>query len=189
MLNKIMIVLLVIIMAGSGMTGYYVYKQHQNIDSLTKQLAVSQQENTAQVETVKNSLDAQLTSVDDEVSSLKADNAAGLTDLQKQEETDKLSLGAQIDDTSTRISDLNNQFNTDLNSVSAQINDITPGLAADKIFNKVNPSIVQITDGTYTYGAGFLYDTNGHVVTAAHVIEGISNISVILSTAPFPKPQ
>ncbi len=84
MLNKIMIVLLVIIMAVSGMTGYYVYKQHQNIDSLTKQLAVSQQENTAQVETVKNTLDAQNTSVDNEVSSLKADNAAGLTDLQNR---------------------------------------------------------------------------------------------------------
>ena len=58
MLNKIMIVLLVVIVAGSGMTGYYVYQQHQNIDSLTKQLAVSQQENTAQVEVVKNSMDA-----------------------------------------------------------------------------------------------------------------------------------
>jgi S1-C subfamily serine protease len=181
MLNKIMIVLLVVIMAGSGVTGYYVYQQHQYIDSLTKQLAVSQQENTAQVETIKNNMDAQLTSVDDEISSLKADNAAGLADFKKQEETDKLSLGAQIDDTSTRISTLKGKIDTDLNSVSAQINDITPGLAADKIFNKVNPSIVQITDGTYTYGAGFLFDPNGHVVTAAHVIEGISNVSVILS--------
>ena len=36
-----MIVLLVVIMAGSGVTGYYVYQQHQYIDSLTKQLAVS----------------------------------------------------------------------------------------------------------------------------------------------------
>jgi S1-C subfamily serine protease len=181
MLNKIMIVLLVVIMAGSGVTGYYVYQQHQYIDSLTKQLAVSQQENTAQVETIKNNMDAQLTSVDDEISSLKADNAAGLADFKKQEETDKLSLGAQIDDTSTRISTLKGKIDTDLNSVSAQINDITPGLAADKIFNKVNPSIVQITDGTFTYGAGFLFDPNGHVVTAAHVIEDISNISVILS--------
>jgi S1-C subfamily serine protease len=169
------------------MTGYYVYQQHQNIDSLTKQLAVSQQENSAQVETVKNSMNAQLTSVDDEISSLKADNAAGLADLQKQEEADKLSLGAQIDDTSTHISDLKGKIDTDLNSVSARINDITPGLAADKIFNKVNPSIVQITDGTYTYGAGFLYDTNGHVVTAAHVIEDISNISVILSDGTISK--
>ena len=181
MLNKIMIVLLVIIMIGNGVTGYYIYMQHQNINSLTKQLAVSQQENSAQVEAAKNSLDSQLTSVDDEISSLKADNAAGLADFKKQEETDKLSLGAQIDDTSTRISDLKGKIDTDLNSVSARINDITPGLAADKIFNKVNPSIVQITDGTYTYGAGFLFDPNGHVVTAAHVIEGISNVSVILS--------
>jgi S1-C subfamily serine protease len=181
MLNKIMIVLLVVIMAGSGVTGYYVYQQHQYIDSLTKQLAVSQQENTAQVETIKNNMDAQLTSVDEKISSLKADNAAGLADFKKQEETDKLSLGAQIDDTSTRISTLKGKIDTDLNSVSAQINDITPGLAADKIFNKVNPSIVQITDGTFTYGAGFLFDPNGHVVTAAHVIEDISNISVILS--------
>ena len=187
MLNKIMIVLLVVIVAGSGMTGYYVYQQHQNIDSLTKQLAVSQQENTAQVEVVKNSMDAQLTSVDDEISSLKADNAAGLADLQQQQQADKLSLGAQIDGASTRISDLKGKFDTDLNSVSAQINNITPGLAADKIFNNVNPSIVQITDGTFTYGTGFLYDTAGHVVTAAHVIEGINNISVILSDGTISK--
>jgi len=139
MLKKIIIVLLVVIMASSGVTGYYVYQQHQNINSLTKQLAESQQENAAQVEAVKNSLDAQLTSVDDEISSLKADNAAGLADLQKQEEADKLSLGAQIDDTSTRISTLKGKIDTDLNSVSAQISNITPGLAADKIFNKVKP--------------------------------------------------
>jgi len=52
---------------------------------------------------------------------------------------------------------------------------------------KSNPSIVQITDGTFTYGAGFLYDTAGHVVTAAHVIEDISNISVILSDGTISK--
>lgn len=76
---------------------------------------------------------------------------------------------------------MNGKIDKSLNAFSGQISSITPGIKEDKIYSTVSPSIVQITDGTYKVGTGFIYDTIGHVITAAHVINGIKNISVILS--------
>ena len=184
MLNKIMIVLLVIIIAGSGVTGYYVYNQSQMIDSLNKQIAVSQQAETIQINAVKNSEDSQIAALVAELTSDQAANNSSITGLQNhlnQVDAENTTLGNKLDATSTRITTLDGKIDSGVSAVSSQISSITPGVAADKIYSKVSPSIVQITDGTYTYGAGFIYDTSGHVITAAHVIDGLKNISVILS--------
>jgi serine protease Do len=184
MLNKIMIVLLVIIITGSSITGYYVYNQRQTIDSLNKQFAVSQQAEAAQINTVKTGADSQIASLVTEITSDQAANSTGITGLQNQLNQvagNNQTLGNELDATSTRITTLDGKIDSGLSAVSGQVSNITPGVAADKIYSNVNPSIVQITDGTYTYGAGFIYDTRGYVVTAAHVIDGLKNISVILS--------
>jgi S1-C subfamily serine protease len=49
----------------------------------------------------------------------------------------------------------------------------------------VLPSIVQIEIGTLTgeqgVGSGVIYDTNGKILTAAHVVEGADSVTVLLS--------
>jgi S1-C subfamily serine protease len=184
MLNKIIIVLLVIVIAGSGVTGYYVYNQSQTIDSLNKQLIASQQAEINQINAVKNSEDAQITALGTELTSDQTANSTSITGLQNrlnQVDEENTTLGNEINTASTRITTLDGKIDSGLSAVSSQVSSIIPGVAADKIYSKVSPSIVQITDGTYTCGAGFIYDANGHVITAAHVIDGLKNISVILS--------
>jgi len=188
MLNKIMIVLLVIILVASGVTGYSVYKQSQTIDSLNNQLTASKQADTVQINAIKNSEDSQIAALDTELASQSAElssdqaaNSASFANIQNQIKDDNLNFSSELDTATTRITTLDGKIDSGLNAVSSQISSITPGVAADKIYSKVSPSIVQITDGTHTYGAGFIYDTSGHVITAAHVIDGLKNISVILS--------
>ena len=188
MLNKIITVLMVIIIVSSGVTGYSVYKQSQTIDSLNKQLTASQQAETAQINALKNSEDSQITALGTELASQSAElssnqaaNSASFANMQNQIKDDNLNFSNELNTATTRITTLDGKIDSGLNAVSSQISRITPGVAADKIYSKVSPSIVQITDGTYTYGAGFIYDTSGHVITAAHVIDGLKNISVILS--------
>ena len=186
MLNKIMIVLLLVVMVASGVTGFYVYHQHQTI----KQLTSSQNENTAQINAMKNSEDSQITTLNAELASFQAVNGTSFANLQNRIENNDLnigSLGEKIDATSSSISTLNSQIDSNLKSMSEQISNIIPALAAAKVYSKVSPSIVQITDGTYTYGTGFIYDTSGHVITAAHVIQGISDITVILPDGTISK--
>jgi len=109
MLNKIMIVLLVIIIAGSGVTGYYVYNQSQMIDSLNKQIAVSQQAETIQINAVKNSEDSQIAALVAELTSDQAANNSSITGLQNhlnQVDAENTTLGNKLDATSTRITTL-----------------------------------------------------------------------------------
>ena len=188
MLNKVMIVLLVISMVASGVTGYSVYKQSQTIDSLNNQLTASKQADTAQINAAKNSEDSQISSLDtelasqsDELASDQASNNTSFANIQNQIKDDNLNFSSELDTATTSIATLDGKIDSGLNAVCSQISSITPGVAADKVYSKVSPSIVQITDGTYTYGTGFIYDTSGHVITAAHVIDGLKNISVILS--------
>ena len=184
MLNKIMIVLLVIVIAGSGVTGYYVYNQNKTIDSLKNQLTASQQAETIQINAVKNSEDLQITALGTELTSDQAANSTSITGLQNrvnQADEENTILGNELNNASTQITTLDGKIDSSLNALSGQISNITPGINENKIYSTVSPSIVQITDGTYTYGAGFIYDTRGYIVTAAHVIDGLKNISVILS--------
>lgn len=179
-----MIVLLVIIIAGSGVTGYSIYRQSQTIISLNNKLTLAENTETSQIATVKTGVDSQISALDTELASAQTAENISITGLQNQLNQvagNNQTLGNEINATSTQISSLDGKLNSSLNTLSGQISNITPGVATDKIYSNVSPSIVQITDGTYTHGTGFIYDTGGYVVTAAHVIDGLKNISVILS--------
>jgi serine protease DegQ len=184
MFSKVMVTLLALIVIGDGIAGYCVYSQNQTINSLNKQLTASEEANAAQITAVKNNADSQLTALTGELTSDQASYSAGITGLQNQAAQvagDNLTFGKELDTDSARITTLSGEIDTGFSAISNQIKNFTPGVAADKVYSKVSPSIVQITDGTDTYGAGFIFDTAGHVITAAHVIDGLKNISVILS--------
>ncbi len=182
--NKIIIVLLVIIMVASGVSGYTIYNQNQTIKFLDKRITAAQQADTAQIDDFKNGIDAQITALDKTVSSDQIATGNTVTGLQNQVNqmaSGNVSLGNEIDAANAQITNLYGNINNSLNALSGQISNITPGINEGKIYSSVSPSVVQITDGTYTIVTGFIYDTIGHVITAAHVINGIKNISVILS--------
>ncbi|MFH1002798.1 MAG: trypsin-like peptidase domain-containing protein [Chloroflexota bacterium] len=76
--------------------------------------------------------------------------------------------------TQTRVSDLEDEVGT----LSTQISRTT--LNASQVYQKVAQSVVRVTDGQHTIGSGFIFDDRGHVVTASHVAEHLSQIEVIL---------
>ncbi len=57
--------------------------------------------------------------------------------------------------------------------------------AVTSLFERAAPSVVELIihrwDGTLDTGAGFFVDTDGHVVTNSHVVDGASSIDVSLS--------
>jgi putative serine protease PepD len=67
----------------------------------------------------------------------------------------------------------------------------TSGTSVGDVYDKTNASVVEITvtlssgaptepgsGGSQAQGSGFVYDTNGHVVTNQHVVDGASSIQV-----------
>lgn len=49
------------------------------------------------------------------------------------------------------------------------------------IAEAVLPSVVQIEVGTTGFGTGVIYDSAGKILTAAHVVEGVSSVNIRLS--------
>ncbi|MFC2020577.1 S1C family serine protease [Chloroflexota bacterium] len=52
--------------------------------------------------------------------------------------------------------------------------------AAD-VYQEANQAVVRITDGEREIGSGFIIDDEGHVLTAYHVIENLTEIVVVLA--------
>jgi len=50
-----------------------------------------------------------------------------------------------------------------------------------KLYQEVSPSIVRISDGKEIIGTGFVFDSEGHILTPQHVVEGQDQMDVILS--------
>jgi len=48
------------------------------------------------------------------------------------------------------------------------------------VARSLSPSVVQIETGSGV-GAGFIYDSEGHILTAAHVVEGYGEVTVVLA--------
>jgi S1-C subfamily serine protease len=68
--------------------------------------------------------------------------------------------------------------------IPTAITDRNPSYSLDNIFGLVQKSVVQVTSkvstslqnpqmqNTTELGSGFIYDTQGHVITASHVVDG-----------------
>ena len=49
-----------------------------------------------------------------------------------------------------------------------------------KLYQEVSPGIVRISDGERIVGSGFAFDSEGHILTPQHVVEGQDRMDVIL---------
>jgi S1-C subfamily serine protease len=67
-------------------------------------------------------------------------------------------------------------------SFEEQHTNVTGGLPAVEIYNDTESSVVLITndrtDGSTAEGTGFVYDSQGHIITNNHVIDGYASITV-----------
>jgi S1-C subfamily serine protease len=67
-----------------------------------------------------------------------------------------------------------------MTDISSELGELGPLLYADTVYQTVSQSVVSISDGENTIGSGFVYDDNGRVVTANHVVNELSTIYIVL---------
>jgi S1-C subfamily serine protease len=170
MMNKLIIALLIVALALNGVLAYFSCVQKGNIESLSGQLAAARRE-LAALRSTSASLNSGFDTLNVGLASLKEESASHYA---KVETGIKKNL-ENIDAGGKRITDLGNN----LSALSGQVSSIKPGLTADNIYADVVKAVVQISDGKNIVGSGFIYDHENHVVTAQHVIRGITEIYVI----------
>ncbi|MFC1870358.1 S1C family serine protease [Chloroflexota bacterium] len=169
-MNKVIIVILVFLVVLSGGLGYYSYTLNLQIDALSQQLTVFHGEQTARISGVRDSFTSFRGEALTEFGNLKDEIGGTRTEIGTLED--------EIGGTQARIGTLEGDI-AGIKNITAEFSPLV--IDASKVYQKASPAAVRINNGDRLIGSGFLYDAEGHVVTAHHVVEGLSTIYVVLA--------
>lgn len=149
MINKIIIVLLTISVLLIGVAS--AYSLHMN-----------------------NELSQRINSISEDINNFSGEVKNNITDLFEVSNT----LESNLQDIKTELIIID-ELEREIEGVVLELSEDRSRLAANKIYDTVIQSVVRISDGINTIGSGYVYDSQGHVVTAHHVTAELSNIYVI----------
>jgi len=152
MFNKVIIGILVFLLVLTGALGTYAFNLAEEIDTLGKQLRVSQDE----IDTLGEQL----------IVSQKA-QAAQVSILSDE-------LVTFRGETLARINTLGDEVRGVVTELEQSV------INAGKLYQEVSKSIVRISDGEKIVGSGFAFGPNGYIITPQHVVEGRVGIDIIL---------
>lgn len=179
MTNRITIGLLIFLLLLAGGFGYYAYTSHQQINLVREELSTFQSEQAAQIEAMRG-----------EILSLNGELRSGLDNLGT--EIDKniahtVDLEGKIEDSLTVIDTLEKSVSDSLDRIDnierelAEATEITgSAMDAPDLYRKVSQAVVRVNNGQRTVGSGFIYDAEGNVLTAHHVVENLEEIYIVI---------
>ncbi len=183
MTNRWMIGLLVLLVVLTGGIGYYSYTLNRQVDRLSERITVFKDEQKSRVEAVSSEIGAlrketenQINSLDSQVAGARSDINALTTDLSS---ASNRITGAEetISGVSSRVATLDERVAGAEASVSGLSDSV---IDAGTVYEKAVQATVRITNGQNTAGSGFIYDTEGRVVTAYHVVASLSPIYIMM---------
>lgn len=179
MVNKVTIGLLVLLLFFVGGFGYYTYTFHQQVNMMRVELNTFQNEQAARTEAIQSeimSLNNELRAGLDNLGAEIDKNIAHSVDLE-----DKVGASLAVIDT------LEQRVGGNLEEIASIKQELTeaaeiagPVMNTPKVYQKVNQAVVRISNGQGTVGSGFIYSSEGHVLTAHHVIDKLDEIYVII---------
>ncbi|MFC1919020.1 S1C family serine protease [Chloroflexota bacterium] len=169
MKQKIIIgILFFLIIASSSGLYFYSYTLDQQIKFLHGQLEATQREQAVQTTQLSNELASFREEAINSIAIL-GDKA----DIIKDEVN---TLGEVIDGTTGRIDTIEDEVAGVVNKVSQSV------INTNEVYQKLSEVTVSISDGENTVGSGFIFDADGHIVTAHHVVEQLPTIYIVLSS-------
>lgn len=178
MLNKITIVLLITLLILVGGLGYSAWASHQQLNLIRAELSLFQNEQTARTEALGGeitSLNSQLRSGLDSLGTEIDKNSHHITDLEDNVVDNQAairSLEKSASSSLEKIDTLSEKLDETMLRAGSVID-------ATVLYRKVSETVVRISNGQQTIGSGFVYDADGHVLTAYHVIDVMDEIYVI----------
>ena len=177
MANKIIIGILVFLTLVSGGLGAYSAILNNRIDDVTvdigalsTELSAFRRETATGIGDVKDDINGLGT----ELTTFKSETASQITGVTAE-------IGGVRDNISTLESNLTSFKSKTTSLISGVNKEIAQStINVQKIYQTVRRGVCEITDGEELLGSGFVLDTDGHIITAQHVIDGVTRIDVIL---------
>jgi len=162
-----------LVIVSSGLGGYS-YVLNQQITDLSDQLEVIQTEQAVR-----------MSEIGDELTAFRGEALARIGTLGDEIGT----IGDEIDTLGDDMGTLRGDIGTlgdNIGTLEDEIRGVATEVSqsvmnASKVYQTVRQATVSVSDGEGIVGTGFVLDSNGHVVTAYHVVEQLSLIYVVLS--------
>jgi len=178
MLNKITIVFLITLLILVGGLGYSAWASHQQLNLIRAELSMLQNEQTARTEALSGeitSLNSQLRSGLDNLGTEIDKNGHHITDLEENVVDNQAAIRSLEESTSSNLEKIDT-LSEKLDETMLRTGSV---IDATALYRKVSEAVVRISNGQRTIGSGFVYDAEGHVLTAYHVIDVMDEIYVI----------
>lgn len=165
MFHKSASAILVILLILTGLLGAYAYTLNQRTNSLSQRLAEYQEEQRQGF----SALNDQLSGLNDTFDTLR-----------DQFQASQNLTASRLDDLGAETADILSQLEPLEENLAAVAESSQSQIDARQVYAQTISATVRIGDGERIIGSGFIYDTRGHVVTAAHVVEELSEIYLSL---------
>jgi len=180
MLSKITAGLLVLLAVLVGGLGYYSYTLNLEVNSLAGQLTAFQTEQTSRID-----------AIGDDITTFREESLARIDGLSREINENLTRIAAlegEIGEALTAVSTLEGELDRTAARVVTLESEIEETAAlsrsvidASQVYQNVSRVTVQISDGVFPIGSGFIMDNEAHVLTAYHVIDDLDEIYVVLS--------
>jgi S1-C subfamily serine protease len=183
-------ILIVVLLAGSGVNAYFYVQQNDRLNQVDQRIS-GLLDNINSVQNGLTSLQENVSTLDSSMSSL-SDNVSALggniTDLEGATSglsDDVNTLKGNVTAVNGNITAVNSSVAVLQNSVSGMQSSVTAlqanGQAVLNVIGKLTPVVVLVSTNIGV-GSGTIIRANGYVLTAYHVVQGSTSITVTLST-------
>lgn len=163
MFQKSLAAALVVVLILTGLVGVYAYNLNRQVSSLGGQLAQYQAEQRAGFSAVAD----RLSGIEE-----TSDNLSKHLDTFQDQTASRLgNLETGAGETRTQLQITQDKLEAVTGAAGLQIN-------ASEVYARAVGATVKIGNDQQVVGSGFLYDRRGYVITASHVVEGLSPIFV-----------
>jgi len=187
MANKVIVGILVLLLVLMGGIGYYFYTFNQQLDRLGERITAFETEQSSRINAVSG-----------ELGNLSTETQSNFSSMEGRLEGNKAAvdaLGKELGAAEARIASAENEISGVSSNVvalnervsSAESNISGSAINASDVYNKISQATVRITNGQSVIGSGFIFDTEGHVLTANHVISNLQQIYIIMDDGKISK--
>lgn len=185
MRTKILMVFLALLVIISGSLSYYSYKVSRQVEILNDHLARLSAEQTERIETLSGELSLQKEEILNRMGELESginQNLGKIGGLENEIggiDENRFQLDVMADEI-IRSQDRARLLEEEIKETTELTKSFSETvLDANLAFKTVNQTTVGISDGTQIIGSGFVYDNEGHAVTAQHVVDSLSEIYLV----------
>jgi len=168
--------LMVLLVLTSAALGVYAYRLTGEIDTLDERIETIQAEGVDRAGALSDALEIHQEDMVDRLDAIVEQARESYDRMVVIGEAVEENL-AGVEENSATVA----RLQTELTSLTVDLSRVAEEswFKAEEVYGAVSRAVIEVSNGQVTIGSGFVYDNQGHIITAHHVIEELTDIYVV----------